>query len=110
MRVVSWNVHGADVPGCASNAQQLRAWEYMRDEFAADHILAQEVSATALPRWVQDWSLVAGTYGTIRKNWRWALPSAIVRFEGLVFVSHSWYTTANNGGDHEQVSHDSGAG
>lgn len=34
--------------------------------------------------------------------------STRIRFSGLVFVSHSWYTTAWNGGVHEQVSHDSG--
>ena len=38
------------------------------------------------------------------------VPSAAIRLAGLVFVPHSWYTTAQNGGVHEQVRHDSGAG
>ena len=31
MRIVSWNLHGAAVPGRATIEQQHRAWHYMRD-------------------------------------------------------------------------------
>ena len=71
MRVVSWNLHGADIPGRASNDQQQRAWDYMR-QLGADLMLAQEASATALPRWLwDDWTVVAGERGRFRKNWNW---------------------------------------
>lgn len=71
MRVVSWNLHGAAVPGRSSNEKQLRAWEYMR-ELGADLILAQEVSGSAIPTWaVEEWTFIAGERGRFRKDWNW---------------------------------------
>jgi phage protein D len=70
MRIVSWNLHGAAVPGRASNEQQHRAWRYMREDLRADLILAQEVSADGIPDDVRaEWSVVAGVKGRYRKNW-----------------------------------------
>ena len=63
MRLISWNLHGANVPGRSSTAQQMRAWDYMR-ELGADLILAQEASLSALPAWIgEQWNVVAGEHG-----------------------------------------------
>jgi endonuclease/exonuclease/phosphatase family metal-dependent hydrolase len=71
MRIVSWNLHGANVPGRASDEQQHRSWAHMRD-LGADLILAQEVSAAGVPEWVTDeWTLLSGEYGRFRKNSNW---------------------------------------
>jgi endonuclease/exonuclease/phosphatase family metal-dependent hydrolase len=72
MRIVSWNLHGAAVPGRATNEQQHRAWRYMREDLRADLILAQEVSADGIPDDVRaEWSVVAGVKGRYRKDWNW---------------------------------------
>lgn len=72
MRIVSWNLHGAAVPGRATKEQQHQAWVYMRDVLRADLILAQEASATGIPSWVtDDWAAVSGDHGRFRKNWNW---------------------------------------
>lgn len=84
MRIISWNLHGASVPGRASNEKQMRAWEYMR-ELDADLILAQEASLSALPTWVgEQWTFVAGEVGRFRKNWNWGSIIAVKRELSLV--------------------------
>jgi hypothetical protein len=72
MRIVSWNLHGAAVPGRASLTQQQAAWTYMRDALGANLILAQEAAENGVPEWVtQEWNTVSGEVGRFRKNWRW---------------------------------------
>jgi endonuclease/exonuclease/phosphatase family metal-dependent hydrolase len=72
MRVVSWNLHGAAVPGRSSIQQQQRAWNYMRDELHADLILAQEVTTGGIPSEVLgEWTVVSGERGRFRKDWNW---------------------------------------
>lgn len=84
MTVISWNLHGASVPGRATKDQQLRAWEQIRS-LDADLVLAQEVSSGALPDWVQeDWTVVAGERGRFRKNWNWGSVVAAKPDLGLV--------------------------
>lgn len=71
MRIISWNLHGASVPGRSSTEKQVRAWDHMR-ELGADLILAQEATLSALPAWVSEqWTFVAGKVGQFRKNWNW---------------------------------------
>jgi endonuclease/exonuclease/phosphatase family metal-dependent hydrolase len=85
MRVVSWNLHGAAVPGRSSIQQQHRAWNYMRDELHADLILAQEVTTGGIPGEVLgEWTVVSGERGRFRKDWNWgsviaAHPSLLLR-------------------------------
>ena len=87
MRIISWNLHGASVPGRSSNEKQIRAWDYMR-ELGADLILAQEASLAALPAWVgEQWTFVAGEVGRFRKNWSWG--SIIAARRELCLVPHS---------------------
>jgi endonuclease/exonuclease/phosphatase family metal-dependent hydrolase len=69
MRVVSWNLHGANVPGRATPEQQGNAWEYAR-AIGADLILAQEARVTVVPDW-QDWTFLVGEHGRFRKTWDW---------------------------------------
>jgi endonuclease/exonuclease/phosphatase family metal-dependent hydrolase len=84
MRIISWNLHGAAVPGRASNEKQLRAWNYMR-ELGADLILAQEVSGSAIPSWaIEEWNFVAGEHGRFRKVWNWGSVIAAKHELGLV--------------------------
>ena len=86
MRLISWNLHGANVPGRSSTAQQMRAWDYMR-ELGADLILAQEASLSALPAWIgEQWNVVAGEHGRFRKNWNWG--SIIAAKHELSLVPH----------------------
>lgn len=86
MRLISWNLHGANVPGRSGTAKQMRAWDYMR-ELGADLIFAQEASLSALPAWVGDqWNFVAGEHGRFRKNWNWG--SIIAAKHELSLVPH----------------------
>jgi len=86
MRIISWNLHGASVPGRSSTEKQIRAWDYMRG-LGADLILAQEASLSALPAWVgKQWTFVAGEYGRFRKNWTWG--SIIAAKPELCLVPH----------------------
>jgi endonuclease/exonuclease/phosphatase family metal-dependent hydrolase len=72
MRIVSWNLHGAAVPGRATFAQQQQAWRYMREELGADVILAQEVASKGIaPELRSEWRVVEGETGRFRKNWKW---------------------------------------
>jgi len=60
VRVVSWNLHGAAVPGKSSRQQQLRAWHYLA-ALGADVILLQEVEWAAIPAFAGDlWRNVKG--------------------------------------------------
>lgn len=69
MRFVSWNLHGANVPGRASDEQQQRAWEYIH-ALGADLVLVQEAKASATPSW-DDWVFITGERGRFRKTWDW---------------------------------------
>ena len=71
MRIISWNLHGASVPGKATNEQQRQSWALMRD-LGADLILAQEAADNGIPSWLTEkWTVVRGELGRLRKNWRW---------------------------------------
>ncbi|HEU4578249.1 MAG TPA: hypothetical protein VFS67_08345 [Polyangiaceae bacterium] len=60
LRVVSWNLHGARVPGKASRQQQSRAWHYLA-ALGADILLLQEVEWGAIPAFIRDtWSIIPG--------------------------------------------------
>lgn len=86
MRIVTWNLHGAAVPGRASNEMQRRAWDHMR-AMGADLILAQEVTGSALPDWVDEgWDFVTGEIGRLRKNWIWG--SVIAAKRELNLIQH----------------------
>lgn len=86
MRIISWNLHGASVPGRSSTEKQIRAWNYMR-ELGADLILAQEATLSGLPAWVgEQWTFVAGEHGRFRKNWHWG--SVIVAKRELCLVPY----------------------
>ncbi|NLS79433.1 MAG: hypothetical protein GXY76_19460 [Chloroflexi bacterium] len=87
MRIVSWNLHGATIPGRATNAMQHRAWEHMRDRLGADLVLAQEVSKGGVPPWLAEegWTVLAGIFGTHRKAWYWG--SVIAARPGLRLVA-----------------------
>lgn len=84
MRVVSWNLHGANVPGRASDEQQRRAWEYIR-ALDADLVLVQEAKASAAPRW-DDWVFITGEPGRFRKTWDWG--SVIAAKSQLALTEH----------------------
>ena len=76
MRIVSWNLHGAFVPGRATREQQDRAWHHLA---ALDpHVaLLQEVGDAAVPDWARErWTIVAGEVGVAEKRQAWG--SAIV--------------------------------
>jgi endonuclease/exonuclease/phosphatase family metal-dependent hydrolase len=71
VRIISWNLHGANVAGRASGEQQRRAWDIMRG-LGADLILAQESRQEAMPNWEPDgWTMISGEFGRFRKNWKW---------------------------------------
>jgi endonuclease/exonuclease/phosphatase family metal-dependent hydrolase len=71
VRLLSWNLHGAAVPGRATLDQQHRAWTYIRD-LGADIVLAQEVASKGIPPWARDeWTIVQGERGVHRKTWHW---------------------------------------
>src|SRR5262245_27688590 len=60
LRIVSWNLHGAAVPGKASHRQQQLAWQHLVD-LDADIILLQEVEWAAIPASSADvWSQLKG--------------------------------------------------
>jgi hypothetical protein len=60
VRVVSWNLHGAAVPGKSSREQQRRAWHYLA-ALGSDIILLQEVEWAAIPAFVSHlWTSVKG--------------------------------------------------
>jgi endonuclease/exonuclease/phosphatase family metal-dependent hydrolase len=84
MRIVSWNLHGAAIPGRASIQQQYHAWTYMRDVLHADLVLAQEVTSGGIPPQVlAEWTVVAGEKGRFRKDWNWGSVIAAVPSLGL---------------------------
>jgi endonuclease/exonuclease/phosphatase family metal-dependent hydrolase len=71
MRVVSWNLHGAAVPGKSTRQQQLRAWHYLA-ALGADVILLQEVEWAAIPAFASDlWSSVKGDEIPALADARW---------------------------------------
>ncbi|MCC7140234.1 MAG: hypothetical protein IT460_17575 [Planctomycetes bacterium] len=71
MRLVSWNLHGAAIPGSATLDKQHRAWAHIR-ELGADIVLAQEVGESDIPEWVsREWTLLHGERGVGRKAWSW---------------------------------------
>ena len=71
MRVTSFNIHGAFVPGKASAAQQERSWHRMAS-YGTSLGLLQEVGHAQIPDWVHGrWDLVAGEVGTCGKSYGW---------------------------------------
>jgi endonuclease/exonuclease/phosphatase family metal-dependent hydrolase len=60
LRVVSFNIKGARVPGRKSRSTQERSWHLLA-AFGADVALMQEVEHEAIPQWARErWSLVVG--------------------------------------------------
>lgn len=63
MRVVSFNIKGAFVPGRASHDEQRRSWHLLA-AFGADIALVQEVDPAAIPSWAfERWTIVKASPG-----------------------------------------------
>src|SRR4030065_1076258 len=60
MRVITFNIKGANVPGRKDHATQERSWHLLAS-YNADIALVQEVEAKAIPDWVrQRWTIIQG--------------------------------------------------
>ena len=71
IRVTTFNIHGAFVPGKATAAQQARSWHRLASYGSALGLL-QEVGHAQIPAWVPDrWDIVAGEIGTCGKSYGW---------------------------------------
>lgn len=81
LRVTTFNIHGAFVPGRASAAQQARSWHRLAS-LGTSLGLVQEVGHAQIPSWVTDrWDLIAGEIGTCGKAQGWG--SAVVADHSL---------------------------
>lgn len=81
LRVATFNIHGAFVPGRASAAQQKRSWHRLAS-YGPSLGLLQEVGHAQIPRWVPErWDLIAGEIGVCGKSQGWG--SAIVADRSL---------------------------
>ena len=60
MRVINFNIKGANVPGRKDHATQERSWHLLAS-YNADIAFVQEVEAKAIPNWVrQRWTIIQG--------------------------------------------------
>lgn len=63
MRVINFNIHGANVPGRKDRATQERAWHQLAS-YNADLALVQEVQHDAIPEWAKErWTILQGDPG-----------------------------------------------
>jgi endonuclease/exonuclease/phosphatase family metal-dependent hydrolase len=71
MRVASFNIAGATVPGAASYEQQSRSWHHLA-ALGTDLAFVQDVSEPAIPEWAhEEWTILHGVVGSYGKTQVW---------------------------------------
>jgi hypothetical protein len=91
VRIASFNLGGANVPGKRSRMQQERSWHWLAAN-GVDLGLVQEEEHAAVPQWVAErWSVVRGEVG----RWGSAIvadPSLNLRARDDLVAADSWLT------------------
>lgn len=97
MRITTFNLGGANVPGKRSHEQQQRSWHWLAAH-GVNLAFVQEAEHTAIPRWAGErWSIVLGQIGEHGKSGHWgsaivADPSFNLRAREDLVAADPWLT------------------